>query len=82
GRLLHARAAVSLASGDPVSALHDLLDCGRRLAGRGRGNPALVDWRPLAAEALVRLDRADEARTLLAEESRAAAAWGTASSVG
>ncbi|WP_367127728.1 AAA family ATPase [Saccharothrix sp. HUAS TT1] len=82
GRLLHARAAVSLASGDPVSALHDLLDCGRRLAGRGRGNPALVDWRPLAAEALVRLDRADEARTLLAEESRAAAAWGTASCVG
>ncbi|SES41555.1 AAA family ATPase [Lentzea albida] len=82
GNLLHARAAVALASGDPEEALRDLLACGRRLTGRGWHNPAVLDWRSPAAEALCRLERTAEARVLLADGRRAAARWGTASCVG
>ncbi|USX54027.1 AAA family ATPase [Lentzea sp. HUAS12] len=82
GSLLHARAAVALASGDPAGALRDLLDCGRRLTGRGWHNPAVLDWRTLAAEALHRLERTAEARSLLADVRRSAARWGTTTCVG
>ncbi|MEO6085442.1 MAG: AAA family ATPase [Umezawaea sp.] len=80
--LLHARGAVRLALGDHEGALRNLTECGQRLSTRGWDNPALLDWRPLAAEAMVALGFEDGARALLADAHRAAAEWGTATCVG
>lgn len=80
--LLHARGAVRLAAGDPAGALRDLQECGRRLAGKRWDNPALLGWRVRAVEALHALGDAAGARALLAEETRAAAAWGTPTVLG
>ena len=80
--LLHARGAVRLALGDHEGALRNLMECGQRLTTRGWDNPALVDWRPLAAEAMVALGYDVGARAFLADAHRAAAAWGTATCVG
>lgn len=81
-RLLHARGAVRLALGDHEGALRDLTGCGQRLSTRAWDNPALIGWRPLAAEAMVALGFEDGARALLADAHRAAAKWGTATCVG
>ncbi|MEU5693079.1 AAA family ATPase [Actinosynnema sp. NPDC020468] len=80
--LLHARAAVLVASGEPERALRDLEECGRRLAGRGWHNPALIAWRPLAVEALTMIGDREGVATLLGEEFRAVTGWSTRSCVG
>jgi DNA-binding CsgD family transcriptional regulator len=45
-------------------------------------NPAWLPWRSARAEALHRLDRADEARAAAADELDAARAWGAPTTVG
>ncbi|MBP2336798.1 DNA-binding CsgD family transcriptional regulator/KaiC/GvpD/RAD55 family RecA-like ATPase [Saccharothrix coeruleofusca] len=80
--LLYARGQVRLAAGDPRGALRDLQECGRRLAGKRWDNPALIGWRARAAQALDALGDAGGARALLAEETRAATAWGTPTVLG
>ncbi|MGQ0838813.1 AAA family ATPase [Actinokineospora sp.] len=80
--LLYARGAVYLAMGKPAAARQELVECGRRLTGRQWDNPGLLRWRHLAAEALCVLGETVAARTLLAQDQRAAAAWGSASVAG
>jgi tetratricopeptide (TPR) repeat protein len=81
--LLFARGAYALATGDPAAALADLTECGRRRTARQWHNPALVRWRPLAAAALCELgEDTEQARRLLADDLRAATAWGTSSAIG
>jgi DNA-binding CsgD family transcriptional regulator len=48
---LDSRARLSLARGDPASALRDFLACGERLEPLGMSHPAVVPWRSGAARA-------------------------------
>ena len=81
--LLYARGSYALAAGDPATAVGELTECGRRLTARQWRNPVLLRWRPLAAQALCDLgDDLEQARMLLADDLRAATAWGTPSAIG
>jgi ATP/maltotriose-dependent transcriptional regulator MalT len=81
-RLLHSRARLRLAQGDPAAALADLLECGRRAERIGERNPALLDWRSQAALALAKLERREEAIALAAEEVELATAFGAPRAIG
>ncbi|MER6127347.1 AAA family ATPase [Streptomyces sp. NPDC001795] len=79
--LLYARAQLLLCQGRPRQALAEAQECGRRLAAREWGNPALVAWRSLAALAHLGCGDDDRAAELFAEESRLAERWGTDSAL-
>ncbi|MFJ5104371.1 LuxR C-terminal-related transcriptional regulator [Streptomyces sp. NPDC088554] len=79
--LLFARARVAAADGRWADARELSKESGRLLLRRRWANPALLAWRPLAAEAAHVLgDRAEAAR-LSAEEQSLARRWGTPSAV-
>ncbi|WP_171990707.1 LuxR family transcriptional regulator [Streptomyces sp. JHA26] len=67
-RYLRARGQYHLAVGRPYAALSDFRTCGRLLRDWRADGPRQVPWRIDAAQALVRLDRRDEARSLLEEQ--------------
>ncbi|MEV6961734.1 AAA family ATPase [Streptomyces sp. NPDC051207] len=67
-RYLRARGQYHLAVGRPYAALSDFRTCGRLLRDWQADGPRQVPWRIDAAQALVHLDRRDEARTLLEEQ--------------
>jgi DNA-binding CsgD family transcriptional regulator len=81
-QILLARGHLLLAHGDPAGALRAFEACDRDLVGWGRDVPTLVPWRSGAAEALLALDRAGEARALADEELRLARASGLARATG
>jgi DNA-binding CsgD family transcriptional regulator/tetratricopeptide (TPR) repeat protein len=80
--LLHARGGLRLAQGQPRAALEDLLEVGRRQESMGEPNPALMDWRSLAALALFELDRRGEALALAEDEIRLARRFGAPRALG
>ncbi|MER5546922.1 AAA family ATPase [Streptomyces sp. NPDC002589] len=79
--LLYARAQLSLCRGRPEQALAAAEECGRWLAARRWGNPALVAWRSLAALAHLGCGDDDRASALFAEELRLAGRWGSDSAL-
>ena len=58
---LVARGRVELILADPLAALADLLECGRRLSEAEVRNPAVAPWRSLAALAALRLGERERA---------------------
>ncbi|MFJ9615943.1 LuxR C-terminal-related transcriptional regulator [Streptomyces noursei] len=80
--LLLARARVAADDGDWEEALRLSRECGRWLFRRHWANPAMLSWRPLAAEACLKLGDVTEARRLRDEELFFADRWGTASARG
>jgi ATP/maltotriose-dependent transcriptional regulator MalT len=80
--LLHSRAGLRLAQGESTAALEDLLEVGRRQEIMGEPNPALIDWRSLAARALAELDRRDEALAFAEDEVRLARRFGAPRALG
>ncbi|MDX3525590.1 AAA family ATPase [Streptomyces sp. ID05-39B] len=67
-RYLRARGQYHLAVGRPYAALSDFRTCCRLLRDWAADGPRQSPWRIDAAQALVHLDRRDEARTLLEEQ--------------
>ncbi|MFI5758526.1 AAA family ATPase [Streptomyces sp. NPDC051569] len=80
--LLFARARLAAADGQWSEAMELSRESGRRLLRRQWSNPALLGWRPLAAEACHTLGDRTEAARLSREEVALARRWGTASAVG
>ncbi|MEU0137764.1 LuxR C-terminal-related transcriptional regulator [Streptomyces sp. NPDC006296] len=76
-RFLYARGVLRASAGDPAGALEDFRECGRRQRGREVESPVVTPWRSAAAECLLGLGEAQEARALAEEESRYADVWGT-----
>ncbi len=81
-RFLYARGMLRAAAGDPVSALHDFLECGGRQSNRDVFSPVVTPWRSAAAECHLTLGSPREALVLVEEELRLAQVWGTARTVG
>ncbi|MGW0555432.1 LuxR C-terminal-related transcriptional regulator [Streptomyces sp. NPDC002926] len=81
-RFLYARGVLRAASGDPMGALEDFLECGRRQVGRDTVSPVVTPWRSAAAECQLTLGRVQAALVLAAEEHRLACVWGTPRVVG
>lgn len=81
-RFLHARGVLRLAEGDPASALHDFLECGRRQSARAVVSPVVTPWRSAAAECRLALGDPREALALATEELRLARVWDTPRTVG
>ena len=79
---LFARGRLALARNEPSRALDDLLECGRRQMAVPAPNPGVLPWRSEAAIAAHACGRADQARTLAAEELELARAFGSARAVG
>ncbi|MGZ2361625.1 AAA family ATPase [Streptomyces sp. 372A] len=67
-RYLRARGQYHLAVGRPYAALSDFRTCGRLVTEWWDDGPRQLPWRVDAAQALVRLERRDEARVLLEEQ--------------
>ncbi|MFD7736358.1 ATP-binding protein, partial [Kitasatospora phosalacinea] len=67
-RYLHARGHAQLAAGRPLAAVADFTSCRRLMTEWDLDLPALVPWRTDLAQALLRLDRQAEARTLAQEQ--------------
>jgi DNA-binding CsgD family transcriptional regulator len=65
---LHARGRLRLAQDRREEALDDFRRAGDVMVRYGIDNPAMQGWRAGAAEALLRMGRADEARALAEEE--------------
>jgi DNA-binding CsgD family transcriptional regulator len=65
---LYARGRYSLAIGELPLALRDFEQCGQLAAQWGLDAPGLVPWRIDAAEALLRLNSADQAQKLIEEQ--------------
>jgi DNA-binding CsgD family transcriptional regulator len=80
--LLNARARLWLARGDARRALADALVVGRRQVVLGEPNPAVVDWRSLAALAHAALGERDAAVALAREELALARRFGAARAIG
>jgi DNA-binding CsgD family transcriptional regulator len=80
--VLFQRGRLRAVTGDQVRAVHDLLECGRRLEQRDVVNPAVCPWRSTAALLLAELDDHRRAETLVERELHLARRWGTASTVG
>lgn len=80
-RLRHSRAMLHLAAGRHELALADAVETGRREELDGFISP-LVPWRQVAALALRRLNRCDEAFELAQRQAAIARAYGTASLIG
>ncbi|MFE9888509.1 AAA family ATPase [Streptomyces scopuliridis] len=81
-RFRYASGVLPAAQGDVSGALHDFLDCGRRLSAPAGMSPFLLPWRTGAA--MCRLAKGDRsgALVLAREELRLAQAWNTPRSVG
>ncbi|MEU3787232.1 AAA family ATPase [Streptomyces sp900129855] len=76
--VLHfARGRLRAACDDPVGALEDFLECGRRQSARDVVSPIVTPWRTAAAECLLTLGRTDEAVALAQEEMGFAEVWNT-----
>jgi DNA-binding CsgD family transcriptional regulator len=80
--VLFQRGRLRAADGDKVRAVHDLLECGRRLEQRGAINPAICPWQSAATLLLAELGDRRRAVTLAERELHLARRWGTASTVG
>ena len=80
--LLHSRACLRLAQGQPHEALADALLCGERQEANRIHNPALIPWRSTAALAQAVRGQTDAARRLAAEEVRLAHGFGAARATG
>jgi DNA-binding CsgD family transcriptional regulator len=78
---ISSRLRLLVASGAPQDALEVADDCRERF-DRMVANPAWLPWRSLAAQALARLDRRDEAVELAEEELVLARSWGAPGTVG
>lgn len=79
---LESKARLLIRQGRVEEGLRTMLAAGRRFEAHGGRNPALVAWRSGAALALFRLDRADEARALAADELALARRWGAPKALG
>jgi DNA-binding CsgD family transcriptional regulator len=79
---LHARGTLRLAQRKPETALSDFIAIGRIAEPVEIHNPAFRPWRSGAALALHALGRADEARSLAAEELELARRWGAPRTIG
>ena len=79
---LYQRGRLRAADGDKVRAVHDLLECGRRLEQRGVVNPAVCPWRSTAALLLGELGDRRRAVALAERELHLARRWASASTVG
>jgi DNA-binding CsgD family transcriptional regulator len=79
---LFQRGRLRAADGDKARAVHDLLECGRRLEQRGVLNPAVCPWRSTAAMLLAELGDRRRALSLVEQELSLARRWGSASTVG
>ncbi len=80
--VLFQRGRLRAADGDKIRAVHDLLECGRRLEQRGVLNPAVCPWRSTAALLLAELGDRGRALSLVERELHLARRWGSASTVG
>ncbi|MFI9381813.1 LuxR C-terminal-related transcriptional regulator [Kutzneria sp. NPDC052558] len=80
--VLFQRGRLRAADGDTERALHDLLECGRRMDERGVLNPAVCPWRSSAALLLGQLGDRRRAMALVEQELLLARRWGSASAVG
>lgn len=76
-RFLYARGVLRAASDDPLGALDDLLECGRRQTARDVVSPVVTPWRSAAAECQLALGRPQAAIALAEEEHRLAVIWDT-----
>jgi len=74
--LSYARGALHLALAAPAAALPHFLACGRALTSRGMTNPALCDWRSVAAEAHAVRGERTAAAALIQDAADRARAWG------
>ncbi|MEU4444470.1 LuxR C-terminal-related transcriptional regulator [Actinosynnema sp. NPDC050801] len=79
---LFARGKLKLATDDPVGALADLLECGRRLTASKVDSPAILPWRSLAVRAHLALGRREAAAGLAVEDLARAKRWGTPRAMG
>lgn len=80
--LLFARARVAAVDGRWTEAMELAKESGRRLLRRQWSNPALLCWRPQAAEACYVLGDRKEAARLSLEELTLSRRWGSASVLG
>jgi DNA-binding CsgD family transcriptional regulator/tetratricopeptide (TPR) repeat protein len=80
--VLFQRGRLRAADGDKVRAVHDLLECGRRLEQRGAVNPAICPWRSTAASLLAELGNHRQAAALAERELQLARRWGSAATIG
>jgi DNA-binding CsgD family transcriptional regulator/tetratricopeptide (TPR) repeat protein len=80
--VLFQRGRLRAADGDKTRAVHDLLECGRRLEQRGVFNPAVCPWRSTAALLLAELGDHRQALSLVERELDLARRWGSASTIG
>jgi DNA-binding CsgD family transcriptional regulator len=79
---LDARGRVRIASDDLRGGVADLRESGRRIAACGLDNPACFPWRSGIAEALVALQRKDEALELARQEVALARQWAAPRALG
>jgi DNA-binding CsgD family transcriptional regulator len=76
------RARLRLAQGQAAEAVEELLALGRDLEAIGVCNPSIAPWRSLAATALLRVGRGEQARSLAEEEVALARRWGAPRALG
>ncbi|MFJ2610017.1 AAA family ATPase [Streptomyces sp. NPDC087425] len=81
-RFRYAKGVLRMAEGDPAGALHDFLECGRRLPVRETVCPVVAPWRIAAIEAHLALGNRPEALALAEEEVRLARIWDTPRTTG
>nr|WP_157529145.1 helix-turn-helix transcriptional regulator [Kibdelosporangium sp. MJ126-NF4] len=81
-RVLYHRGIVRSRLGDHGGALLDLLECGKRLIGRGVLNPSGTAWRSHAAEEYLALGRPGDALRLVEQEVTLARRWGRPRALG
>jgi ATP/maltotriose-dependent transcriptional regulator MalT len=74
--VLECRGRLRIARGEGAAGVEDLLACGRRQERWGAHNPSVIPWRSMAAEAMLRIGRAEEALSLVEEEVALAEATG------
>jgi ATP/maltotriose-dependent transcriptional regulator MalT len=80
--LYEKRGSLRLAQGRVDEALADFREAGRRNAAAGNSYVTDLFWRSYAAQALMALDRRDEARSIAAEELRLAREFGGSYTIG
>ncbi|WP_244888256.1 AAA family ATPase [Streptomyces scopuliridis] len=81
-RFLYACGTLRAARGDVAGALHDFLDCGRRLSAHAVISPVVVPWRTAAAACRLAMGDRSAALALAHEELRLARIWNTSRAVG
>ncbi|MHB9864371.1 helix-turn-helix transcriptional regulator [Streptomyces sp. YIM S03343] len=76
-RFLYARGVLRAATGDPATAVHDFVECGRRQSAREVVSPVVTPWRTATAECRLALGHPRDALALAEEELRLARLWNT-----